>query len=156
MHDATLLHLLNDDIGAIRRLLELIDEEFQALTERDLPRLEQLLGKKQPLLAQLSSHGTERSRLLVSLQLTADRAGLETLASRSALGAELLARSDELNALLEQCQSANLRNGRIVHTSQASVRNVLGILRGGSDTPNLYDSRGGTAKIASQRPLSQA
>ncbi|MBM7059593.1 flagellar protein FlgN [Pseudomonas sp. UL073] len=156
MLDVTLLRLLTDDIGTMQRLLELIDAEFQALSDRDLPRLEQLLGEKQPLLAQLSQHGSERSQIMLKLQLSPDRSGLEALAERSVHGADLLARSDELTALLEQCQNANLRNGRVVHTSQASVRSVLGILRGGSDTPNLYDSRGGAAKIASQRPLSQA
>ncbi|CAD5108562.1 flagella synthesis protein FlgN [Zestomonas carbonaria] len=156
MHDLTLLQLFNEDITAARRLLELIEAEFQALGERDLARLESLLGEKQPLLAQLAQHGNQRNQIMASLQLGADRAGLETLASRSAQGAELLARGDELSALLEECQAANLRNGRVVRTSQASVRSVLGILRGGSDTPGLYDSRGGTASVATQRPLSQA
>ncbi|MCY1346771.1 FlgN protein [compost metagenome] len=156
MHEMTLLQLLDEDIGAARRLLELIETEFQALGERDLARLENLLGEKQPLLAQLAQHGNQRSQIMASLQLGSDRAGLEALASRSAEGAELLARSDELSALLEECQAANLRNGRVIRTSQTSVRSVLGILRGGGDTPDLYDSRGSTARIAGQRPLSQA
>ncbi|AYC32486.1 flagellar protein FlgN [Pseudomonas cavernae] len=156
MHDTTLLQLFTQDIDAAQRLLELIDAEFAALGERDLPRLESLLGEKQPLLAQLAQHGSERSQLLASLQLSADRAGLEALASRSSQGAELLARSDELGELLESCQTANLRNGRIIRANQTSVSSVLGILRGGSDTPGLYDSRGSTARIATQRPLSQA
>ena len=155
MHDLTLLQLFNEDIAAARRLLELIEAEYQALSARDLPRLEELLGEKQPLLALLGEHGQQRSRIMQELQLSADRAGLKALAARSAQGAELLARGDELAALLEQCQAANLRNGRIVRTGQASVRSVLGILRGG-DTPTLYDSRGGTARTTLQRPLSQA
>ncbi|MGH8354033.1 MAG: flagella synthesis protein FlgN [Pseudomonas sp.] len=155
MHDTTLLHLFNDDIGTAQQLLELIDAEFQALSERDLPRLESILTSKQPLLAQLDRHGGERSRLLASLQLSVDRAGLQALAARSAQGAELLARGDELGALLERCQTANLRNGRLIRANQASTRSVLGILRGG-ETPGLYDSRGSAARIGQQRPLSQA
>ncbi|RJG09881.1 flagellar protein FlgN [Pseudomonas cavernicola] len=155
MHDITLLQLFNDDIGTAQQLLELIDTEFQALSERDLPRLETILADKQPLLAQLGQHGNERSQLLTSLQLSADRAGLTALAERSTQGTELLARSDELSALLERCQTANLRNGRLIRANQASIGSVLGILRGG-ETPGLYDSRGGAARIAQQRPLSQA
>ncbi|WP_439889046.1 flagella synthesis protein FlgN [Pseudomonas sp. MBLB4123] len=155
MHDTTLLNLINDDIGTAKRLLELIDDEFQALGERDLPRLQSILADKQPLLALLDRHGKSRSQLLLSLQLSADRAGLQALAEHSELGAELLARGDELNTLLERCQTANLRNGRLIRSSQASTNSMLGILRGG-ETPNVYDSRGSTARIGQQRPLSQA
>ncbi|WP_439859083.1 flagella synthesis protein FlgN [Pseudomonas sp. MBLB4136] len=155
MHDTTLLNLFIDDIGTAERLLELIDDEFQALSERDLSRLQGILADKQPLLAQLDQHGKARSQLLLGLQLSADRSGLQALAEHSDQGTELLARGDELNALLERCQAANLRNGRLIRASQASTNNMLGILRGG-ETPSLYDSRGSAARIGQQRPLSQA
>lgn len=155
MHDTALLDLFTTDIGTAEQLLELIDAEFQALSERDLPRLDGLLNDKQPLLALLQQHGNERSRLLQSAGLTADREGLSALAANSAQGEQLLARSEDLSNLLQRCQEANLRNGRLVRANQASVRSVLGILRGG-ETPGLYDSRGSAARIAQQRPLSQA
>ena len=66
-----------------------------------------------------------------------------------------LARGDELGELLERCQQANLRNGRIIRANQASTGSLLNILRG-QDAPSLYDSRGGTASSSRQRPLSQA
>jgi flagella synthesis protein FlgN len=155
MQNDDLLHLFIEDIGTAQRLLELIDTEFQAMGERDLPRLEQILGEKLPLLGLLDQHGAARASLLSAQQLSADRAGLETLASRRDDGAELLARSEELNRLLESCRNANQRNGRLIRANQASLKSVLGILRGG-ETPGLYDSRGGAARIAQQRPLSQA
>lgn len=155
MHDTALLDLFTTDIGTSERLLELIDAEFQALTERDLPRLDSLLNDKQPLLALLQQHGSERSRLLQSAGLSADHAGLSALAAGSDIGEQLLARSEELSALLQRCQEANLRNGRLIRANQASVGSILGILRGG-ETPGLYDSRGSAARIAQHRPLSQA
>ena len=155
MHDTNLLQLFTDDIGHAKRLLELMDEEFLALGERDLARLELLLADKQPLLALLDQHGRQRSQLLASLNLSADRAGLQQLAERSPLGQELLDRSDELGHLLEGCQSANQRNGRLIRANRASVGSMLGILRGG-DASGLYDSRGTAARIGQQRPLSQA
>ncbi len=155
MHDTALLDLFTTDIGTAEQLLELIDAEFQALSERDLPRLDGLLNDKQPLLALLQQHGNERSRLLQNAGLSADRDGLSALAANSPQGEQLLARSEELSNLLQRCQEANLRNGRLVRANQASVRSVLGILRGG-ETPGLYDSRGSAARIAQQRPLSQA
>lgn len=155
MHDTELLDLLNHDIDHAQRLLELIDNEFKALTERDLPQLEQILSDKQPLLALLDQHGRLRADTLQALGLSVDRAGLAALAERSPVGADLLACSATLSDVLEQCQAGNLRNGRLIRASQTSVDNTLAILRG-QETPGLYDSRGGAAKIPRQRPLSQA
>jgi flagella synthesis protein FlgN len=155
MHDTTLLELFSNDIGTAEQLLELIDTEFKALSDRDLPRLQSILTEKLPLLAQLDQHGKERSQLLTGLSISADRAGLQTLAAQSSHGELLLERGDQLNALLERCQAANLRNGRLIRSSQASANSMLGILRG-NDTPSLYDSRGSAARIGHQRPLSQA
>jgi flagella synthesis protein FlgN len=155
MHDTDFLQLLNDDIDIAQQLLELIQTEFAALGERDLVRLDKILSAKLPLLSQLDQHGRQRTQGLINLQLTADLAGLQQLAAQSTLGAELLARSDELSSLFEQCQSANLRNGRLIRANQSTIGSALGILRG-SETPSLYDSRGTTARIGQQRPLSQA
>lgn len=156
MTDTTLLHLFTDDIGTARQLLELIDAEHQALNERDLTRLQDVLTQKLPLLSLLDQHGAERANALAAEQLSPDREGLQTLAARSAEGSSLLARSEELNELLAQCREANLRNGRIIRSNQASLSSVMSILRGGDATPDLYDSRGSAAKIGQQRPLSQA
>ncbi|WP_425916059.1 flagella synthesis protein FlgN [Pseudomonas sp. GWSMS-1] len=155
MQDTSLLELFTTDIGTAEQLLELIDTEFQALNDRDLPRLQSILTDKLPLLTLLDQHGKERSQLLVSLNLSPDREGLQALAAQSSHGELLLERGDQLSALLERCQTANLRNGRLIRSSQASAQSMLGILRG-NETPSLYDSRGGAARIAQQRPLSQA
>ena len=53
MHDITLLQLFNDDIGISQQLLQLIKDEFQALGERNLPQLEQIIDSKMPLLSLL-------------------------------------------------------------------------------------------------------
>lgn len=155
MHDTSLLDLFTQDIDTAERLLELIDSEFQTLGERDLPRLQTILADKLPLLSLLDQHAKARSQMLLSLQLSADREGLLTLAKGSSVGKELIEAGDRLNALLERCQAANLRNGRLIRSSQASTTSMLGILRGG-ETPNLYDRRGSTARIGQHRPLSQA
>jgi flagellar biosynthesis protein FlgN len=74
MQDTTLLDQLTDDIGIAGQLLELTDQEFTALSERDLAGLESILAKKQPLLALLGQHSTQRSQWLIGQQLSADRA----------------------------------------------------------------------------------
>lgn len=155
MNITPLLDLFNEDIGHAAQLLELIEAEYEALGEHDLSKLQEILASKQPLLATLDQHGKSRTQALVNLQLSPDRSGLKALAERSDKGDELIQSSERLSELLERCQEANLRNGRIIRTSQQSTASMLGILRG-SETPSLYDSSGGTAKIGNKRPLSQA
>lgn len=153
MSDA-LLSLIKGDIEAARALLQLIDDEFQALQVRDLAQLQKLLDRKLPLLQQLERNGRERTVVLQQAGVSVDREGLVQLAQASANG-ELLARGDELATLLDQCQEANQRNGKVIRAGQASTGRLLDILRG-QDTPNLYDRRGGSTQSSRQRPLSQA
>lgn len=156
MHDTALLEQLADDIGIARQLLELIDQEFAALGDRNLADLEAILAKKQPLLALLGQHGAQRSQWLIGQQLSPDRAGLEAAASKSDRGATILEQAQLLEAELESCRSANERNGRLIRANQSALGGMLNILQGKDDTPDLYDNRGSAAKTKQQRPLSQA
>ncbi|WP_312379965.1 flagella synthesis protein FlgN [Stutzerimonas balearica] len=156
MHDDNLLQQLVDDIDTAQQLLELIEHELAALAERNLAELEIILTKKQPLLALLGQHGVERSRMLTERQLSNDRSGLEAFASISSQGDAILARSSELEALLQDCQAANERNGRLIRANQGAVGSLLAILQGSNETPDLYNRRGATARSSQHRPLSQA
>ncbi|MFC3609298.1 flagella synthesis protein FlgN [Stutzerimonas tarimensis] len=151
-----LLQQLTDDIGLARQLLALAETELEALSRRDLPRLEEVLAQKQPLIVQLSQHGSERATLLRANRLDMDRQGLVNLTQGSDEQAQILSAADELGELLEGCRAVNERNGRLIRSNQAAIGSMLGILRGQADTPNLYDSRGSTARVSHQRPLSQA
>lgn len=121
---------------------------------RELPVLQQLRGQAATDAATGAKWPGPRGNPPRSRRFL-DREGLARYARERADGAELLARGDELGELLERCQQANLRNGRIIRANQASTGSLLNILRG-QDAPSLYDSRGGTASSSRQRPLSQA
>ncbi|GGJ90111.1 flagella synthesis protein FlgN [Pseudomonas matsuisoli] len=156
MPQTALLQLFEEDIVHADRLVELIDAEFEALRDRELDRLQTILAEKQPLLALLDQHARSRGDLMRKAQLSADRQGLEALAARSPDGALLIEKSEALNERLERCREYNLRNGRLINANQAAVGKLVSILRGGNDTPNLYDRRGTTARGGYQRPLSEA
>lgn len=155
MHDTNLLQLITDDFAPAQHLLELLQTESIALHGRDMPLLEEILAQKQALIILLEQHGRKRSDILASLNLPTNRQGLEELASHSSVGQELLAQSDVLTNLLAQCHAANANNGQSILVQQAATANQLKILTGG-EPPALYDARGSTAKLAKQRPLSQA
>lgn len=155
MTDQRILNILLDDINTAAQLLQILEQEFDALSQRKLDQLQTLLDQKQPALRQLEQHSKERSQLLAQHNLPANQQGLNQLAAQSTVGAQLLENSSQLNNLLEQCQEANLRNGRLIHSSQASVKSMLNIIRG-TDTSTLYDKSGSTASPSNQRPFSQA
>ncbi|QGZ31770.1 flagellar protein FlgN [Stutzerimonas stutzeri] len=156
MQDTELLQQLVDDIGSARTLLELTNAEYQALAERDLAKLEQLLTQKQAQLALLSQHGTLRSRALAGAGLRADRSGLSAFAAGSPLASEILDQAQQLDDLLDACRTANERNGKMIRANQHVVGSMLQVLQGGNQTPDLYDRRGAAARSANHRPLSQA
>lgn len=155
MHDTNLLQLITDDFAPAQQLLELLKTESLALHGRDMPLLEDILAQKHALIILLEQHGRKRSAILASLNLPTTRAGLEQLAEHSSIGSQLLEQSDVLTGLLAECQATNELNGRSIQIQQATTANQLKILNGG-ETPSLYDARGSTAKLAKQRPLSQA
>lgn len=153
MSDA-LLSLINGDIDAATTLLQLIDDEYQALQERDLDKLQHLLDSKLPLLQQLEQNGRIRTQALQQAGVSPDGEGLALIAQATG-NTELPVRAEALGSLLNRCQEANQRNGRIIRSGQASTERTLDILRG-QDTPRLYDRYGGSTQGNRQRPLSQA
>lgn len=155
MHDTNLLQLITDDLAPAQRLLELLRTESLALHGRDMRLLEEILAHKQALVIELDQHGRRRSEILGSLNLPANRSGLEQLASQSSIGQELLAQSDVLTDLLAQCHAANADNGQSILVQQAATATQLRILNGG-DQPALYDASGSFSRLVKPRPLSQA
>jgi flagella synthesis protein FlgN len=155
MHDTTLLQLITDDLVPAQQLLDLLQAESLALHGRNLGLLETILAQKQSLVIMLEQRGRKRSQILVSLNLSPDRAGLEELARRSPVGEALLTQADALTALMSECRAANELNGLSIQFQQVTTATQIRILTGG-DAPTLYDNRGSTARFSKPRPLSQA
>ncbi|MDK8263489.1 MULTISPECIES: flagella synthesis protein FlgN [Pseudomonas] len=155
MPHANLLEITRHDIDLSEQLLALIEQEFQALSERQLDRLEALLGTKQILLKQLDQHAQQRTLLLQTYGLRADLQGLQAYAAQQPDGEELLARSSQLAQLMEQCKAHNVRNGQIIQANRFVVGKLLNVLQGTS-APTLYNRRGSQTGGGYQRPLSSA
>ncbi|TBV16938.1 flagellar protein FlgN [Stutzerimonas kirkiae] len=156
MQDADLLQQLTDDTHSARQLLELTEQEFSALSKRDLQALEGILTSKQPLLALLAQHAEARRLLLSSHGLEADKGGLKRLASGQSDGERILEQTTALESLLIACQTANQRNGHLIQANRSAVGSMLSVLQGSNSPTSLYDNRGGATRTTQQRPLSQA
>lgn len=155
MSDTRILELLKTDIECCTTLLETLEQEFTALNERNLEQLQKLLDSKHPKLVQLNQNAGERSRYLQKQGLSADLQGFKQFAQNSPLYSELMAQHEQLAQLIEQCQAANLRNGRLIRTNQISVGSALNIIRGNNE-PSLYDKSGSTAPKNIRRTFTSA
>lgn len=143
------------DIQSAQSLLELMDREHQALSERKLEQLQPMLDEKQLLLANLAQNANARSQILARLGLQADASGFQQFASQSSNSVELTRLHEQLEALFNQCQTSNLRNGRLIRANQVSVGQALNIIRG-NDSPTLYDRSGSTTARNGQRTFTRA
>jgi len=104
-------------IQLAEQLLELLEIEAAVLAEQKLEPLQTLPDKKQSLL-----HALEQQQPLLAH-----------------CKAQQLA---QLRRLLEQCQAANQRNGRVIHSQQASTKSLLSLLRGGDERLSTYTPPG--------------
>lgn len=148
-------HCLTEDIQSAQSLLELMDKEHQALSERKLELLQPMLDEKQLLLSSLAQNANARSQILSRLGLQADANGFRQFASQSSNSADLVQLHDQLEALFNQCQTSNLRNGRLIRANQVSVGQALNVIRG-NDSPTLYDRSGSTTAGNSRRTFTRA
>jgi len=106
------------------QLLALLQREASALAEQDLEQLQTLPGDKQSLLDAL-----EQQQALLT-----DYSPEQTA---------------PLRRVLEQCQAANQRNGRVIHSQQASNKSLLSLLRGGDERLSTYSPLGSRTSVPS-------
>ena len=155
MNNDNFLQLLLNDINNAQQLQDLLATEFDALGERLFADLERILSDKLPLLALLEQHAKQRNQILANASLSPNKTGYEAFAAQVQNGQKILAAVAQLDTLLDSCQQANLRNGRLIRANQNSNSSMLNILRG-TESANIYDNRGSATKIQQRRPLSQA
>lgn|SRR5574344_1400407 len=155
MADTELLNLIETDINTCRQLLETLDLEFTALGERHIEQLQQLLQSKQPLLESLARNANRRTAILREHGHEASAEGFMAFAASAPDTALLAEQHQQLAALMETCQAANIRNGRLIRTNQVGVGSALNILRG-NDGPALYNRSGSTTSSGSNRTYTRA
>ena len=90
MPDQRLFDLFEEDINTAQQLLALLEQEFTALSERNLDTLQALLTQKQSALQLLSQHSAQRGQFLTANNFSADQQGLLKFAANSPLQAQLI------------------------------------------------------------------
>lgn len=146
-----LQQLLEQAVADCRLFVELLEHEQQALIDSDMPRLQQLLADKTPLLQHLALHDQQ----LQELSRHAGAALAELIERYN--DPELTRHYQAFLNVAQACRDANQRNARLVLHSQNATRQLLDLLRNqGESTRNLYDRQGLTAGDSGSRTISKA
>ena len=137
---------LTDLISSTQSLCSLLLQERDALISRDHQQLQQILEQKREICSAIDQHSQALGPVPLSEQLAdcpdAQRQELDRLHT----------------SLLEQAdlaQEYNAVNGKIVHRSQQSIRDLIHIISG-TDAELLYGHQGQTMASAQGTAIARA
>jgi flagella synthesis protein FlgN len=138
----TLLQHIGQDISACRNLLQLLEQERDALKARDLTALEDVIQNKSANLQHLEQSAKQRSIWLALLRTCKPQV-------EQTWG--------ELKDLLRECQEQNEINGKLLARNQQVFSRLLSIVRGQDDDSGpLYTAKGGRGAGSGLQKLGEA
>lgn len=144
---------LQHDSQLSQRLIELLEQERQALEQRRYEHFEQLLGAKQQLIQDIERGADARRQWLAAHGFADDRSALERV--RQELP-EVAARWQAAAELWRECQRANQINEQICQRTRVVVERVLDLLRGQPGQGATYDAKGVPRHQESGRTITNA
>lgn len=137
---------LSSDIVSCETLLQLLQEERQALAERDLAALDTIIEKKTAALIDLETSAKVRASWVKTfvdnhnLQVHDAKSIWDALIEETAPA--MLQTWQKLKELQQKCKQENEVNGKIIARNQKTFARLLEIMRGQTAAPNLYSSSG--------------
>lgn len=146
--------LLEVTAGHIRLLTELdrvLEEESEALGQRQLTALQSSTDRKNDLLAQIESMGKELSQLCREAGLQPKATGLANMHVTSVMAEAWL----RMCALIERCEQQNRINGVAINASRNFAENLLALLQGHPPT-QTYGRTGAVYRDSSAKALGSA
>lgn len=176
MNTTALQHLLEQDLEGARQLNTVLLDERRLLERRDVKALDQLLGRKAELLAQMEKNDRARRQFLQEAGFESDRGGLQACCEyldtrrqspgqRSGAAGQtqppasthsLPSLCEALFTALAQCREATAVNANIVHRSRSNNTRLLNLMRGGTTRPDVYNPRGTAGAKPENRTLGSA
>lgn len=133
---------------------ELLDQEQQALIDRNMSELESLLAAKGPLVDALARHDQAIRAWCTQIGVAPGdslQKHIETSSSPA-----LAERYTAFQEALKRCQAGNLRNARLVRHNQQATSHLLDLLRNqGESSQSVYDRQGLASRSGTQRNLTK-
>lgn len=132
---------LQQELGLVDTLCQLLERETEALRSRDSHALQQIIHHKLDLMQALEQLGQRRRQWLGQ----ASGAGLwrQWLAARTGSDEQVLEMWQAVEGRAHRCRELNLVNEKVLHRSRQTVNKLLGIMRGESaDGGGTYTAKG--------------
>lgn len=139
----TLQQHIRQDLSACRNLLQLLEQEREALKNRDVDKLEDIIQNKSANLIHLEQSAKLRSAWVAKQQKPSEKADVVWQTLVRATKPDMLREWEEFRTLLRECQEQNEINGKLLARNQQVFARLLAIVRGKDSTDPLYNAKGG-------------
>ncbi|MFK7828977.1 MAG: flagella synthesis protein FlgN [Congregibacter sp.] len=150
-----LLQLLSQELGTLQVLDSTLSEEYAALVDSAVTRLEEVTGSKVSAVESHRNQQQQRLQWMNEKGLSADLS-LGDLVSQVNDSQALRQLQAELSALAAQCQENNRRNGGLIVRLQERAQGALDVLRGESSKSDVYSLSGAKEHGSESRSLGKA
>lgn len=146
---------IEQGINACQKLLILLEDERNALKARDTQELERIIKDKSTNLLALEQGAKQRTSWL---KVNGNEATFEhTWAEHiNQLSPALSAQWAQFKSLLEECQTHNEVNGKMLARNQQVFKRLVAIVRGQSDQQPLYTPKGSRGAGSGYHNLGEA
>lgn len=139
----SLRELIKVDLVQASELLKTLQLEREALKEREFDQVVSIVERKAQLLDQLDKNSQERQSLLKQAGFNGDELQIKGVIEQ--LNDKNLQQDwNELLEVVKQCKQENAVNGKMVARGRQTLGNLLNLLRGQVNAPQLYDDKGAT------------
>jgi flagellar biosynthesis/type III secretory pathway chaperone len=153
-----LAEILSQEQSTVDQLKQVLQQESVALSHHDIKTIESSASHKKRLLNTFSKQVNARLRFLSTQKHEASEQGLSLLLStlpedtQAPLTKQWKKLKEDFQTLLRE----NERNGLIIHHSQLRNRNLLNILHGNKNQPNLYNESGAAQGHLNSKTIGEA
>lgn len=154
-HDILKNHI-KQDIQACTQLLQLLDEERQALKSRDLEKLEEIIQNKATNLQHLEQSARLRGTWVTQNSEPSETQEKAWLALLRQNPPSIEEQWQKFKTLLQQCQEQNEINGKLLARNQQVFSRLLSIVRGQDSTAPVYTPKGSRGAGHSAQKLGEA
>ncbi len=145
--------IIDQELQAATKLLQLLQQESDALSQRNADQLAQIIESKSQELVSLDQASKQRKQLMTSQKLPADDKHWRQLLNRCR-DERLIAQWQQLEDNIKLCKKENETNGKLLARSQRVVNRLTAVLKGQSADTSLYNQKGN--HNASKRTLTYA
>ncbi len=150
--------LLQEIASYLEQLQQALKNEYQALSDNNMPAIETIAREKTVLMDSLEDLDKERRNILSSAGLNLRATGIEDFLQNDNSGqaAELKTTWTKIADLTRQCEKQNNINGIIIENNKQHTENALSILQGKQQGTELYSRQGKSIKTAAKQTVIRA